>query len=207
MVRRSAALVVAVTAVGSLAGCASDGGNAVPVDTEVEITAEPPADDPGDPISPPRVRTTNPETCVDAEFDVESEPQHPEYAPVIDWFRDGCRVRIDVLTERLSAELACGVTTGHIIEFGGSIVERLWAGNELLDSPDLPSRLTFRDRGDMATREPDADPASTVEGAAFSGYESADAELWVNPDNLSEVYLATEFGIERWPRGEENVCG
>lgn len=212
MIRRCLTLGLALAAVGTLAGCDTDQSASQATPTDVEFPSEPPSDDPGDPISPPRVRSTNPESCTDDEFDVEDEPQWPEFAAVIDWFRNDCRVRIDVLTEKLPAALACGVTTFHIIEFGDpALMERLWSDpvDVYADQPQTPIRLGFvrQNAVTIANDVPD-DPATALpDSVVFSGYQSATTELWVDPGDPQWIYMVTDESIERWSQGNENVCG
>jgi hypothetical protein len=199
MTRRT--LLAAAVVAGALFGCTDSGDEATtsvaPVET-IAVTVEPDADSPGEPLQ--RVRTTNPDACIDDDQQVDDEPQWPEFGPVIDWYRDGCRVRVDVVTERLPAALDCGVTTRHYIQTAPVIGERQTHSG---------GSVTYLRRGaETITLDPPADPTTVLpDGVVFTGYESDARRLWADPDDEFWIYLVSDELIERWHTGVDDVCG
>lgn len=140
-------------------------------------------------------------TCTGVDVDLASEPDGWRDPAYVEWFRDGCLVRVDVITDRSGPE-HCGWDSARVIVFGRALGEPF--------RTDAESVQYVRDRYDVfrAGLDEGLDLSAELPAAAvFTGYRSADGEeLWAVPADDRFVYLALGDRVERWPRGEPPLC-
>jgi len=138
--------------------------------------------------------------CVAHDLDVATEPSLWRQDSYGQWFRDGCLVRVDVITDRSGPD-HCGWGGTRVIAVGSPLGERFTNQADTIQFVRDPSNAygAGLDKGfDAQTTLPAA--------ATFSGYRSASEELWTVPGADEYVYVVRGEVVERWPAGEPPLC-
>lgn len=132
--------------------------------------------------------------------DVASEPdwrQHADYRP---WTTaDGnCLIRIDVIADR-QGPAHCGWQAARVIVTGIPVGARYADDRNdavyVRDPDDV-----FDDPATASAFDPDAD---LPEGAVDTGWRQGDTELWIDPADVTAIYLRLGTSTERWPLDTE----
>jgi len=138
--------------------------------------------------------------CSEDDLDVASEPSNWRQESYRQWFRDGCLVRIDVITDRAGPD-HCGWGGTRVIAVGTQIGLRITSEadtTQFVRDPSNAYRVGLNVGFDATSTLPTA--------AKFSGYQSASEELWLVPGDDQYVYLVSGERVERWPAGEPPLC-
>lgn len=161
-----------------LVGCASEQATeGVDSAADEERTADAPA---------------TPLACGDPDLRVDGEPPWREFATYTTWTRDGCLVRIDYLAERVDSD--CDLSWPTVLITGDPV------GTPYTNAVD--SLTYLRDDGNLL------DDGGTPKAVEPTGYVAEDGrELWMDPQDQKAAYIVSEARVERWPLGEEEVCG
>ena len=162
------------------------------LDTE-EIPLTPPTD------TTPTIDPSN--DCPGEDLDLASEPPlWRQYATGSTWYRAGCVVRIDVITDNPGAD-HCGWGTSRYIAIGSPL------GTPFTSPADDVQYV--RDPANVYGYGFDAtfDAQATLPAdAVYSGYSTDDEQLWTVPGDDSFIYLVLSDRTERWPKGDPPVC-
>ena len=111
------------------------------------------------------------------------------------WYRDGCPVRVDVITDRPAPE-HCGWSSARVISLNSLAVESIDGDREFVRDPG--NIFGFSER----LRVIDDLPPTAID----TGYSSDDAErLWID-SSLDSIYIVSDGLIERWPQAESPLC-
>lgn len=135
------------------------------------------------------------------DLDLASEPpgwRFPEYRT---WFRDGCVVRVDVITDRPGPD-HCGWGSARVIVVGSPIGMPFSAPGNAIEYVRDPSNA-FQQGFDQGY-DPDASlPADAVD----TGYRTDEGEaMWVMPTDDTYLYLVVGDRVEQWPQGPTPGC-
>ncbi len=132
--------------------------------------------------------------------DIASEPNWRQYADYRPWTTadGGCLVRIDVLAER-PGPAHCGWQAARVITTGLPIGARYTDERNDANYVRDPGNV-FGDPATASAFNPDAE---LPERAIDTGFRQGRTELWVDPADLSAIYLVTRASIERWPLDPE----
>jgi len=156
------------------------------------------------PESVPAPSTPGPDTsvaaeCVGDDLDIAHEPTDWRQPENESWFRNGCLVRIDVITDQPGPD-HCGWGTARVVIFGSPLGARFVGGptNQYVRDPAnvLGQRFDVGFDGDI-----DLPPIATN-----TGYYTDTEELWTVPGEDEFIYLVLYGRVERWPSGESPVC-
>lgn len=138
------------------------------------------------------------DTCTEADVDVASEPGWRRFAVYSRWERAGCVVRIDVIAERIGS-----------LGSGSEIPCETGQTRVLATAPRLGDRFTDASTSVTYLRRSVAGPdeVELPTGATFSGYASAERELWIDPTAPDTIYVVSPDAVETWTLGVEDGCG
>jgi hypothetical protein len=155
-------------------------------------------------VRPERVDDGSPERCAGADgspIDVAHEPEW-RFRQYHDWAdRDGCLVRIDVITDRPGPD-HCGWEAARVIATGMPIGARFTTDADAIEYVRDPDGV-FDDRSLTVGLQLDA---ALPDDAIDTGFRQAHTELWAVPDNPAFIYLKNRDQIERWPAGKTPRC-
>jgi hypothetical protein len=114
--------------------------------------------------------------------------------------RNGCRLRVDVLTDR-TGPAHCGWDRTRVIVTGDPVGHRYTNAADDLEY--------LRDPDGVHGALGAGFVASTVvpANAVDTGFRSATTELWVDPDDKSRIWVRTGDVVEQWPLVELPLCG
>lgn len=136
-----------------------------------------------------------------ADLDLASEPpgwRFPEYRT---WFRNGCVVRVDVITDRPGPD-HCGWGSARVIVVGSPVGTPFSTpGNavEYVRDPSNAFQQGFDQGYDPDARLPD--------DAVDTGYRTDEGEaMWMVPTDDTYLYLVVGDRVEQWPQGPTPVC-
>jgi hypothetical protein len=138
--------------------------------------------------------------CVDEDVDVASEPPLWRQDTFREWFRDGCLVRIDVITDRPGPD-HCGWDGTRVIAVGNPVGERFTSEADTVQFVRDPVNA-YRAGLDQGFEARTTLPAT----ARFSGYRSASEELWLVPGDTQFIWIVSGQKVERWPAGAPPLC-
>lgn len=135
------------------------------------------------------------------DLDLASEPggwRFPEYRT---WFRHGCVVRVDVITDRPGPE-HCGWESARVIVVGSPVGTPFSTPGNDVEYVRDPSNV-FQQGFDQGF-----DPnASLPTDAVDTGYRTDEGEaMWVVPTDDTYLYLVVGDRVEQWPQGPTPVC-
>ena len=146
------------------------------------------------------VDTRLPAECVEQDVEVATEPSLWRQETYGDWFRDGCLVRVDVITDRSGPD-HCGWGGTRVIAVGAPLGARFTTEADTVQFVRDPAN----DYG--AGLDEGFDAKATLPATAeFSGYRSASEELWIVPGDPRYLYVVSGQTVERWPAGEPPLC-
>lgn len=138
--------------------------------------------------------------CVGDDVDVATEPPLWRQDTFGEWFRDGCLVRIDVITDRPGPD-HCGWGGTRVIAVGAPLGERFTSEADTVQFVRDPANA-YRAGLDQGFEARTTLPAT----AQFSGYRSASEELWLVPGDTQYIWIVSGQNVERWPAGEPPLC-
>lgn len=119
-----------------------------------------------------------------------------------DWSdRNGCLVRIDVLTDRPGPD-HCGYGSARVIVTGRRVGDQFTTAMDSVEyvrDPDGVFDVPKLTEGLMLDAALPAD-------ATDAGFRQAEVELWSVPGDTDFIYLKDGDRIERWPAGETPGC-
>lgn len=138
--------------------------------------------------------------CVEDDVDIATEPSLWRQETYGDWFRAGCLVRVDVVTDRSGPD-HCGWGSTRVIAAGAPLGARFTNEEDTVHFVRDPAN----EYG--AGLDEGFDAQATLPATAqFSGYRSASEELWIVPGDTRYIYLVSGQTVERWPAGEPPLC-
>jgi hypothetical protein len=138
--------------------------------------------------------------CPGDDLDLTSEPTGWREGAFGTWYRAGCVVRIDVITDR-PGPAHCGWENTRVLAFGTPLGTPFTnSGDDVQYVRDPSNAYGY---GFDATFEANATlPADAV----FSGYSTDTEQLWTVPGDDAFIYLVLGDRTERWPKGEPPGC-
>ncbi|MGH2688412.1 MAG: hypothetical protein ACRDKW_06350 [Actinomycetota bacterium] len=144
----------------------------------------------------------HPRDCVSGTGEVTDVAHEPPWRDPTQrtWtIRNGCRIRVDVLTDR-TGSAHCGWDRTRVIATGNPVGDRYTNASDDLEYLRDPE-------GELGALGA-AFLASTVvpEHAVDTGFRSATTQLWVDPDDRSRIWLRTGDVVEQWPLVDVPDC-
>lgn len=113
--------------------------------------------------------------------------------------RNGCRLRIDVLTDR-PGPAHCGWERTRVIVTGNPVGDRFTSASDDLEYLRDPEGVLGPLGRDFAAA------AVVPERAVDTGFRSGTTELWVDPEDESRIWVRTGGTVEQWPLVEIPPC-
>ena len=178
---------------------------ALPNVIAVSTPASPGSDD--IPLTLPTTDDTGPmptlvpsDECAGEDLDLASEPALWRQNGYGTWYRSGCLVRVDVITDRPGPD-HCDWGNTRVLVFG-SPIGAPFTGND-------NSVQYVRDPANEYGYGFDAlfDSSATLPADAVdSGYSTDTEQLWTVPDDDTFIYLVLGDRTERWPKGDPPLC-
>ncbi len=166
---------------------ASPGSNDIPLTLSPDDTGPTPTVAPSD-------------DCAGDDLDLASEPLLWRQNGYGTWFRAGCVVRVDVITDRPGPD-HCDWGNTRVLVFGSPI-------GAPFTSPSDDVQYV-RDPANEYGYGFDAlfDSSATLPADAVnSGYSTDTEQLWTVPDDDTFIYLVLGERTERWPKGNPPLC-
>ena len=138
--------------------------------------------------------------CVGDDLDLAYEPRGWRQPENVLWYRNGCVVRIDVITDRRGPE-HCGWSSARVIVVGSPLGTPFTNTNDDVEYIRDPAFVLGDGIG--AGYEANATlPADAVD----TGYSTDTEAMWVVPGDDRFIYLVLSDRVERWPKGESPLC-
>lgn len=138
--------------------------------------------------------------CPGEDLDLASEPPLWRDAGYGTWYRAGCLVRVDVITDLHGPEF-CGWEDARVLILGdplGTPITRTDADVQYVRDP-----ANVYDSGLDAMFDAQAElPANAV----YTGYSTDTEQLWTVPGDDSFIYLVLSDRTERWPKADPPLC-
>jgi hypothetical protein len=138
--------------------------------------------------------------CSGDDLDLASEPPLWRQNGYGTWFRAGCVVRVDVITDRPGPD-HCDWGNTRVLVFGTPIgVPFTSPDNSIQYVRDPANEYGY---GFAATFD---SQATLPPDAVDSGYSSDNEQLWSVPGDDRFIYLVLGDRTERWPKGNPPLC-
>ena len=160
-----------------------------------EIPLAPPTD-----VTAPTATVAPSDDCPGEDLDIASEPPFWRQDGYGTWYRAGCVVRIDVITDRPGPG-HCGWGNTRVLVFGsplGTPFTNISDDVQYVRDPANEYGLGFDATFDAQATLPEA--------AVYSGYSTDNEQLWTVPGDDAFIYLVLSDRTERWPKGEPPLC-
>jgi len=138
--------------------------------------------------------------CLGDDLDLASEPPLWRQSGYGTWYRVGCLVRVDVITDRPGPD-HCGWGNTRVLVFGSPIGAPFTApDNDVQYVRDPTNEYGYG--FDAMFDSHDTLPADAVD----SGYSTDNEQLWTVPSDDTFIYLVLGDRTERWPKGDPPLC-
>ena len=166
---------------------ASPGANDIPLTLPTDDTGPTPTLVPSD-------------ECLEDDLDLASEPQLWRQSGYGTWYRAGCLVRVDVITDRPGPD-HCDWGNTRVLVFGSPIgAPFTGTDNDVQYVRDPANEYGYG--FDAMFDSHDTLPANAVD----SGYSTDHEQLWTVPGDDAFIYLVLRDRTERWPKGDPPLC-
>lgn len=157
------------------------------------------------PLTPPTDTAPTPPVapsgdCPGDDLDLASEPPLWRDAGYGSWYRAGCLVRVDVITD-LHGPAFCGWEDARVLILGDPLGTPITSTDADVQYVRDPANVY--DSGLDAMFDAQAElPANAV----HTGYSTDIEQLWIVPGDDAFIYLVLSDRTERWPKADPPLC-